>query len=123
MDGLIVSETPKYLDDEITDLVINIINKKGIKLLGEELDIDPERINIFLERPKIYTLEMYEIASKITEISLDDLLEIEKYDIKPNFRKEDECDVSSIMEFINDANILFDEIINCKRLNKGDIYE
>lgn len=123
MESLIISETPKYLDDEITDLVINIISKKGIESLTKELDLDPKHIDIFLKKPKIYTLEMYEIASRITEISLDDLLEIEEHDIKPNFRKEDECEMDSVMEYINDANILFDEIINCKRLNKGDAYE
>ena len=123
MENQIVSETPAYLDDEITDLVIDKIQKKSVELLAEELDLDPKNIEVFFKRPQIYTLEMYEIASKIIEIPLEDLLRIEKCNIEVNFRKEDECEIDSIMGFINEANILFDEIINCKRLNKGDMYE
>lgn len=69
-----VFEIPKYTTHEISNLVSKQVHEfKGVEGLCKALNIDKQLVRVILSSPKVFSVEMYDIASKILNKSFDEL--------------------------------------------------
>jgi hypothetical protein len=113
------SETiiPKYTSYEIVCLINKELSKSNIDEICKKNNIDKETLEVILKGPKILSLEMYKIVSKILKKSIKELTKIDTIDVKTSFRKSKKCSIDDIKKDLDLANMLFNEIIINAKLN------
>lgn len=109
---------PKYTSYEIAYLLNEKLLKfKNIKELCTKYDVNEKLLQTILKKPKLLSLEMYKVASKILEKPIKELTLIEISSVKTSFRKSEKCSIVDIKSDLDLANMLFNEIVINAKIN------
>lgn len=116
MGTLKVRELPKYTQYEITTLVNKMINAQNKNLLefSSFYEIDNDILNEIVADEVIFKMPHYEVASKILQVDIEDLLSDLKRDSNVYFRAK--TNSSEINEFVNKMEYLFNEWVYQKKI-------
>lgn len=126
---IIESQRPQYTSYEITRQIKKAVSEYGgIDEIKDKFNVDIEIVKSILNNPKLFSLKMYKVASKILEKTLEELTNIQIDKLQPDFRKCRDCETESVYQELKLANIIFDEIIINKKMNvdnleDGGLYE
>ena len=116
MGTLKVRELPKYTQYEITTLVNKMINAQNKNLLefSSFYEIDNDILNEIIADEVVFKMPHYEVASKILQVDIEDLLSDLKRDSNVYFRAK--TNSSEINEFLNKMEYLFNEWVYQKKV-------
>ena len=116
MGTLKVRELPKYTQYEITTLVTKMINAQNKNLLefSSFYEIDNDILNEIIADEVVFKMPHYEVASKILQVDIEDLLSDLKRDSNVYFRAK--TNSSEINEFLNKMEYLFNEWVYQKKV-------
>lgn len=112
---------PKYTQYQLSNLVEMKLHSKYMTLrdASKLFSVDEEKLQEILGKKVRYKLDHYEIVSKITGLSMDELLSDEI--IQPiSFRSEHTAKDSNIINEIEIVSNFFKEVALLKKLN-GEI--
>lgn len=109
---------PEYTSYEISYLLNEKLSKfHDIDELCKHYDVDKEVLQVILRGPKLLSLEMYKVASKILEKPIEELTEIKMSNMKTSFRKSEKCLIEDIKEDLDLANMMFNEMVINAKIN------
>lgn len=119
----------KYTTYDIQKLVIDkMSNFKDIKSAGLEFDISTSELELFYKELHFFTPKMYENASKILDISIEELTEVQELsseEIVNNIKyresiKKNDNKNNFIDKEVDKGLQIFKEIIDIYKLNGGE---
>lgn len=109
---------PKYRTYYIVKEIRHVLEQyTDIEIALEKFQVEKDILMDILKNPRFFNLKMYEVAAKLLNKDIDELISIEEDVIVPDFRKSKGCNESEVERDIKLANLLFDEIINNKEIN------
>lgn len=115
-----IYEIPRYTTYEISNLLRLKLNQiTNVEEYCRTNLINKDLLAVMLEETKIFSVEMYEIAGQILNMTLDDLTAVEDSSVQTKFRKKSKCSSIDIKEEIELADLLFNEIVINAKLNSG----
>ncbi|WP_348922088.1 hypothetical protein [Enterococcus rotai] len=120
MRRLVTRELPNYTQYEIASLVNKEVNARNqnITELSLSLGVDDNIIREIIDGEVIFKMPHYNVASKILNISIEELLAEYTFEQDCYFRSE--ANNQEVDEFVNKMGYLFTEWIYQKKI-AGDI--
>lgn len=108
---------PKFTVNNIVQMINEKLKNSNKEEYCKNNNIDYDMLNDILLEPNFMSYNMYVIASKILNKTIDELTELKESKKTVNFRKLKNCNIEEITTDLDFAKLLFDEIIINAKLN------
>lgn len=114
---VIESSIPKYTVNNIVIMIKDKLKNINKEEYCKNHDIDYDMLKDILLEPNFMSYNMYVTASRILDISIDELTVFDETKKTINFRKLKNCSTEDITSDLDFAKLLFNEIIINAKLN------